>query len=173
MDFAAFKSIAMKVGALLMVDMAHIAGLVAAGLHPSPVPHAQFVTTTTHKTLRGPPWRHDFVHQGMGHRHEQVFPWHSRRAAHARNCRQSRRLQRGPGTVVQGIPEPGNKERQGAGRSAHGTGVTGWCRVEPTTISCLSTSTSKGITGRDPGSLSTRWASRSTRTAFRSIPGSP
>ncbi|MGI6663577.1 MAG: serine hydroxymethyltransferase [Bacillota bacterium] len=53
-DFAAFKSIADEVGALLMVDMAHIAGLVAAGLHPSPVPHAQFVTTTTHKTLRGP-----------------------------------------------------------------------------------------------------------------------
>ncbi|QUL98941.1 MAG: serine hydroxymethyltransferase [Candidatus Fermentithermobacillus carboniphilus] len=53
-DFAAFRSIADEVGAYLMVDMAHIAGLVAAGLHPSPVPYAQFVTTTTHKTLRGP-----------------------------------------------------------------------------------------------------------------------
>ncbi len=53
-DFAAFRSISDEVGALLMVDMAHIAGLVAAGIHPSPVPHAQFVTTTTHKTLRGP-----------------------------------------------------------------------------------------------------------------------
>jgi glycine hydroxymethyltransferase len=53
-DFATFRSIADEVGALLMVDMAHIAGLVAAGLHPSPVPHAHFVTTTTHKTLRGP-----------------------------------------------------------------------------------------------------------------------
>jgi len=53
-DFQAFREIADSVGALLMVDMAHIAGLVAAGLHPSPVPHAQFVTTTTHKTLRGP-----------------------------------------------------------------------------------------------------------------------
>ena len=53
-DFAAFRKIADKVGALVMVDMAHIAGLVAAGLHPSPVPHAEFVTTTTHKTLRGP-----------------------------------------------------------------------------------------------------------------------
>lgn len=53
-DFAAFRAIADKVGALVMVDMAHIAGLVAAGLHPSPVPHAEFVTTTTHKTLRGP-----------------------------------------------------------------------------------------------------------------------
>jgi glycine hydroxymethyltransferase len=53
-DFAQFRKIADEVGAVVMVDMAHIAGLVAAGLHPSPVPHAEFVTTTTHKTLRGP-----------------------------------------------------------------------------------------------------------------------
>ncbi len=53
-DFAKFREIADEVGALLMVDMAHIAGLVAAGLHPSPVPCADVVTTTTHKTLRGP-----------------------------------------------------------------------------------------------------------------------
>ncbi len=53
-DFAKFRNVADKVGALLMVDMAHIAGLVAAGIHPSPVPYADFVTTTTHKTLRGP-----------------------------------------------------------------------------------------------------------------------
>lgn len=53
-DFEKFKAIADEVGAYLMVDMAHIAGLVAAGLHPNPVPYADFVTTTTHKTLRGP-----------------------------------------------------------------------------------------------------------------------
>ncbi|WP_379970670.1 serine hydroxymethyltransferase [Ectobacillus sp. sgz5001026] len=53
-DFKKFREIADSVGAYLMVDMAHIAGLVAAGLHPSPVPYAHFVTTTTHKTLRGP-----------------------------------------------------------------------------------------------------------------------
>jgi len=53
-DFAGFEEIARSVGALHMSDIAHIAGLVAAGLHPSPVPHADFVTTTTHKTLRGP-----------------------------------------------------------------------------------------------------------------------
>ena len=53
-DFAKLREIADEVGALLMVDMAHIAGLVAAGLHPNPVPYADFVTTTTHKTLRGP-----------------------------------------------------------------------------------------------------------------------
>jgi glycine hydroxymethyltransferase len=53
-DFARFRAIADKVGALLMVDMAHIAGLVATGAHPSPLPYAHVVTTTTHKTLRGP-----------------------------------------------------------------------------------------------------------------------
>jgi glycine hydroxymethyltransferase len=53
-DFAAFAAIAKEVGAVLVVDMAHFAGLVAGGVHPSPVPHADIVTTTTHKTLRGP-----------------------------------------------------------------------------------------------------------------------
>jgi glycine hydroxymethyltransferase len=53
-DFARFRAIADEVGALLLADIAHIAGLVAAGEHPSPVPHCHFVTTTTHKTLRGP-----------------------------------------------------------------------------------------------------------------------
>ncbi|HMU55416.1 MAG TPA: serine hydroxymethyltransferase [Nitrospira sp.] len=53
-DFPRFAQIAKSVGAYLMVDIAHIAGLIAAGLHPSPIPHADFVTTTTHKTLRGP-----------------------------------------------------------------------------------------------------------------------
>ena len=53
-DFAPFRTIADEVGASVLADMAHFAGLVAAGLHPSPVPHCEFVTTTTHKTLRGP-----------------------------------------------------------------------------------------------------------------------
>ena len=53
-DFAAFRAIADEVGAYLLADMAHIAGLVASGVHPSPVPHCHVVTTTTHKTLRGP-----------------------------------------------------------------------------------------------------------------------
>ncbi|MBB5179463.1 glycine hydroxymethyltransferase [Planomicrobium koreense] len=54
LDFAKFREIADEIGAYLMVDMAHIAGLVATGAHPNPVPHAHFVTSTTHKTLRGP-----------------------------------------------------------------------------------------------------------------------
>src|SRR5258706_14168386 len=53
-DFARLGAIARETGATLVVDMAHIAGLVAAGLHPSPVPHADLVTSTTHKTMRGP-----------------------------------------------------------------------------------------------------------------------
>jgi glycine hydroxymethyltransferase len=53
-DFAAFRKVADEVGAYLMVDMAHFAGLVAGGAHPNPLPHAHVVTTTTHKTLRGP-----------------------------------------------------------------------------------------------------------------------
>jgi glycine hydroxymethyltransferase len=53
-DFARIRAVADEIGALMMTDMAHIAGLVAAGVHPSPVPHSDFVTTTTHKTLRGP-----------------------------------------------------------------------------------------------------------------------
>ncbi len=53
-DFARIRAAADRVGATVMTDMAHIAGLVAAGVHPSPVPHSDFVTTTTHKTLRGP-----------------------------------------------------------------------------------------------------------------------
>lgn len=54
LDFSTFQAIAKSVGAYLMVDIAHIAGLIAAGLHPNPIPYADFVTTTTHKTLRGP-----------------------------------------------------------------------------------------------------------------------
>ena len=54
LDFPAFQAIAQSIGAYLMVDIAHIAGLIAAGLHPNPIPYADFVTTTTHKTLRGP-----------------------------------------------------------------------------------------------------------------------
>ena len=60
-DFAAFRSIADEIGAKFLVDMAHFAGLVASGLYPSPVPHAHIVTSTTHKTLRGPRGRPDPV----------------------------------------------------------------------------------------------------------------
>ncbi len=74
-DFAAFRKIADEVGALLTADMAHIAGLVAAGVHMSPVPHAQFVTTTTHKTMRGPRGGLILAEEGYGKKlNSQIFP---------------------------------------------------------------------------------------------------
>ncbi len=74
-DFSMFRMIADEVGAYLMVDMAHIAGLVAAGIHPSPVPFAEFVTSTTHKTLRGP--RGGFILSNQKYSrllNSQIFP---------------------------------------------------------------------------------------------------
>ena len=93
-DFPRMAAVAKAVGAPLMVDMAHIAGLVAGGQHPSPVPHADFVTTTTHKTLRGP-------RGGMVLCREQyakdldrtVFPGRAGRAADAHHRGQSGVLQ--------------------------------------------------------------------------------
>ena len=75
LDFARFREIADEVGALLMVDMAHFAGLVAAGLHPNPVPHADVVTTTTHKTLGGGRGGHDPLHEEHAKKIDSaVFP---------------------------------------------------------------------------------------------------
>ncbi len=74
-DFPAFREIADEVGALVMVDIAHIAGLVATGLHPSPVPFAEFVTTTTHKTLRGPRGGMIMCREDMAKRvDKEIFP---------------------------------------------------------------------------------------------------
>jgi glycine hydroxymethyltransferase len=75
-DFARFRAIADEVGAILLVDMAHIAGLIAGGVHPSPVPHAHVVTSTTHKTLRGP--RSGFILSQEAHAQaidRSVFPY--------------------------------------------------------------------------------------------------
>ena len=75
LDFERFRAIADEAGAQLMVDMAHIAGLVAAGVHPSPVPHAHYVTTTTHKTLRGPRGGMILAGEEMGKTlNSQIFP---------------------------------------------------------------------------------------------------
>jgi glycine hydroxymethyltransferase len=75
LDFAKFREIADEVGAFLMVDMAHIAGIIAAGLHPSPVPHSDVVTTTTHKTLRGPRGGMILMKEGVAARIDKmVFP---------------------------------------------------------------------------------------------------
>ena len=96
-DFERMAEIAHEVGAYLMVDMAHIAGLVAAGLHPSPVPHADIVTSTSHKTLRGP--RGGFIltnSDELGPKiNKAIFPGAQGRTSHARHRRQGRGLRRG------------------------------------------------------------------------------
>lgn len=75
LDFPRFRAIADEVGAMLLVDMAHIAGLVATGLHPSPIPHAHITTTTTHKTLRGPRGGMILSSEDMGKTlNSQIFP---------------------------------------------------------------------------------------------------
>ena len=86
-DFERMGEIARANDALLLADIAHIAGLVAAGLHPSPVPHADFVTTTTHKTLRGP--RGGLILCKAEHAKaidSAVFSWQSGWSANACNC---------------------------------------------------------------------------------------
>ena len=95
-DFAAFREIADEVGALLFTDMAHFAGLVAAGVHPSPVPHSDVVTTTTHKTLRGPRGGMILCREALrqGDRQERL-PGHAGRPAHARHRREGGRIPRG------------------------------------------------------------------------------
>ena len=93
MEYAPFREIADEIGATLMVDFAHIAGLVAVGLHPSPVPLAEFVTSTTHKTLRGP--RGGIILCKASLRasdRQERFPGHSRRTVDAHDRRQSRCL---------------------------------------------------------------------------------
>ena len=86
LDFAAMGQIAKEANCLMMVDMAHIAGLVAAGYHPSPIPHADVVTTTTHKTLRGTARRHDNVQSRARQSDRQShLPGNAGRAADARD----------------------------------------------------------------------------------------
>ena len=136
-------------GALVMADIAHIAGLVAAGLHPSPVPHCEFVTTTTHKTLRGPRGGLILCQASVGEGARQGgLPRRPGRPAHARD--------RGQGGGLQGGADA---------RSSRPTSSRSWrtprrwrrrCRARaggsspaaPTTTSCSSTCSRKGITGK-------------------------
>ncbi len=116
-DFKAFREIADSVGAKLMVDMAHFAGLVAGGVHPSPFPHAHVVTSTTHKTLRGP--RGGFVltnDEELAKKiNSAVFPGHAGRAADARHRGQGGGLRRGASPVVQALREKCRRKREGFG----------------------------------------------------------
>ena len=103
-DFAAFREIADACGALLMVDAAHIAGLIAGGAHPSPVPYADVVTTTTHKTLRGPRAGAIMCREEYATAIDKaVFPGLQGGPAHARRRRQGRRLRRSAAARVQDL----------------------------------------------------------------------
>ena len=104
-DFARFREIADEVGAYLMVDMAHFAGLVAGGAHPSPFPHAHVVTTTTHKSLRGPRGGMILTNdEAIAKKiNSAVFPGPAGRAADACDRRQGGRVRRGAAAGLQGL----------------------------------------------------------------------
>ncbi len=119
-DFARFADVAREVGAIFMVDMAHFAGLVAAGVYPSPVPHADVVTTTTHKTLRGP--RGGLILCKAEHAKaidKAVFPGTAGRSAGARDRGEGSRAQGGAAPVVQAVRGAGRGERARARGGAH------------------------------------------------------
>ena len=116
-DFARIRATADRVGAAVFTDMAHIAGLVAAGVHPSPVPHSDFVTTTTHKTLRGP--RGGMVlcrEQYAKDLDRSVFPGRAGRAADAHHRGQGGLLQGSRGAGVRRVSAPDCRQRQRGSR---------------------------------------------------------
>ena len=103
-DFAAFRAIADEVGRIFLVDMAHFAGLVAGGVYPSPVPHAHVVTSTTHKTLRGPRGGLILCERRARQGDRQVgLPRHPGRAARAHHRGQGGGLRRGDDRRLQAI----------------------------------------------------------------------
>ena len=124
LDFAAFREIADSVGAYLMVDMAHFAGLVAAGEHPSPVPYADVVTTTVHKTLGGA--RGGMIMAKEEHDEEAQLgrvPGPAGRAADARRRRQGRGPEDRPVRDLPRAPAAHGRGRHRGGRGAPGGGV--------------------------------------------------
>ena len=123
-DFAAVRAAADASGALVMADIAHIAGLVAAGLHPSPVPHCEFVTTTTHKTLRGPRGRDGPVPRELGEGDRQGrVPRRPGRAAHARDRGEGGGVQGSADPGVEGVPAADRRQRVGARDGPAGRGL--------------------------------------------------
>ena len=113
------REIADKAGALLLVDMAHFAGLVAGGVHPSPVPHAQIVTTTTHKTLRGPRAGMILCRQELAAAIDKArVPRAAGRAAGAHHRGEGGGVSRGAAAGVQDVRGADRREREGAGGDA-------------------------------------------------------
>lgn len=119
-DWAKMREIADSIGAYLFVDMAHVAGLIAAGVYPNPVPHAHVVTTTTHKTLAGPRggliWRKAAA-KSCTKTELCRIPERPGRPADARYRGESRCAERSDGAGVQSLPAAGSEKREGNGRS--------------------------------------------------------
>lgn len=119
-DWAKMREIADSIGAYLFVDMAHVAGLIAAGVYPNPVPHAHVVTTTTHKTLAGPRGGLILAKGGDEELYKtelRCVPKRTGRPADARDRGKSCRAERSDGARVQSLPAAGCQKRQRDGRS--------------------------------------------------------
>ncbi len=175
LDFARFRAIADEVGAYLMVDMAHFAGLVAAGLHPSPVPHAHVVTSTTHKTLGGP-------------RGGVILPRATWRRSSAPRCSPASRAARwntsSPPRPSRSSSPPNRPSPTGSGGRSPGRGSsrtgsplpTPWkpaspsSAAAPTSTSSSSTCGTRRSTGSRPRTGCTRSGSPSTATPSPSTP---
>ena len=149
-DFAKFRAIADEVDAKLFVDMAHIAGLVAAGLHPTPVGHAHVTTTTTHKTLRGPRGGMILSDESLGKAlNSQIFPGIQGGPLMHIVRGQGRGLWRSAAAPFQGLSGAGAQERRDAGRRAQKRQVRSRFPAARTTACRFVDLTSKGITGKD------------------------
>ena len=140
-DFAAFRAIADEVGAYLMVDMAHFAGLVAGGAHPSPFPHAHVVTTTTHKTLRGPRGAMILTNdEALAKKiNSAVFPGMQGGPLMHVIAAKAVAFARGAAARVQGLCARRGRECQGAGRGAERAPATISSPAAPTRTCCWST----------------------------------
>ena len=151
LDFKTFREIADSVGAYLMVDMAHVAGLVAAGMYPNPMPYADVVTTTTHKTLRGPRGgmilarANDEITKKLN---SLVFPGTQGGPLMHVDRGEGRGAARSAAAGVQGIPEAGGRERAGHGRAAQKRGYKIVCGGTDNHLFLLDLS-DKAITGKD------------------------
>ena len=184
-DFERMAAIAHGVGALLFVDMAHIAGLVAAGVHPSPFPHADIVTTTTHKTLRGPRGGLIFAATSCPTASTRRTSRRSRASLARRSTRRSSPgVQGGPlmhviagkavafklaaERAVPGGPAPHDRERRGPRRDARRPGRAGRVGRHGQPPDARRRDAARASPARRPSTSSTRSASPSTRTRSRS-----
>ena len=150
LDFAEFRRIADEVGAKLFVDMAHFAGLVAAGEHPSPVPHADVVTTTTHKTLGGP--RAGLILCKEEHAQaidKAVFPGQQGGPLEHIIAAKAVCLRIAASELVPRAPAPDDRERAGVRRDAPGGRPRRADRAAPTCTSCSWTSAWTGLNGKE------------------------